>query len=99
MERQKVKSNLQKKLESEGWRLLTNDDSEIDWISNDEGFSSPIMRLTPKSDGELENTYLERGFEDVKVTKAYDIYGKLLSNYKGIYVKGQPLRVSKLTTQ
>ena len=84
---EKKKSELQKKLESQGWELLTNTIPEMDTNLNDELMCISTPCIVPKSDQELKANYLERGFKDVKVDDAYNIHGNCLPGMRSIYVK------------
>lgn len=84
---EKKKSELQKKLESQGWEFLTNTSPDIDADLNDEMMCIHSPRMAPKSNQELKATYLQRGFRDVQVSEAYDIQGNPLTDMKSIYVK------------
>jgi hypothetical protein len=79
---EKKKSKLQIKLESEGWRLLTNED--LMW---DKSGDMNRPRLSPKTASELIDEYFDMGFRNIRVEQAYDIQGNLLSEHKAIYVK------------
>ncbi len=71
-EKNKVKSKLQIKLESEGWRLLTNESVDRENIEE-------VTRL--------QKDYLSKGFLSVKLGDAYDISGNFIPRYRSVYVK------------
>ena len=81
----KTKSELQEKLEAEGWRWLTNEDPNN--YMDEEGFIH--RRFISESDEELMLKYRFRGFDEALVANAYDINGKLIPEMRAIYVKGQ----------
>ncbi|MBU0894211.1 MAG: hypothetical protein KKF48_03680 [Nanoarchaeota archaeon] len=78
----KVKSELQKKLENQGWKFLTNDDP---YRGERHGFNPSFFRL--KTDLDLEQKYLDGGFKEVYITDAFDINGNPIPSYRAIYVK------------
>lgn len=82
-ERKKVKkTDLQARLEQEGW----------EWLTNDVVYGNSLLEFHsivpfPRSDLGLFQEYKHRGFADVLVTDAFDIYGNPLSDTRAIYVK------------
>ncbi|MCW8966685.1 MAG: hypothetical protein OQK82_08390 [Candidatus Pacearchaeota archaeon] len=83
----KIKSKLQKELESQGWIFLANEDVKVSlYYHNDDEF---ILEhdLIQKTDGKLKEEYMERGFSEVRIADAYDIHGNYISCMRAIYVK------------
>lgn len=78
-----VKSELQKKLESQGWRFLTNEDPEAEHY-DDEGF---YLEYDSTPEADLLMRYIKKGFNKVKVTDAYDIHGNHIPIMRAVYVK------------
>lgn len=75
------KSNLQTRLESEGWKLCRNIKLwHPDW-------KAPI-RTTPLTDDDITKKFLGAGFKEVRVEKAYDIEGPFIEESRAIYYKG-----------
>ena len=83
----KKKSELQKKLESQGWEFITNVDPKSDLMGGGDDDPLSSRSLHPKSDGELREIYLQRNFKEVKVADAYDIEGNPALDCRAIYVK------------
>lgn len=79
---EKFKSKLQERLETEGWELLGNDDPWRKRINEKQ-----ILLNSQKGDAELKKEFLEKGFKEVMVAEAYDLFGKSLSKLRAIYVK------------
>jgi len=85
---EKKKSELQEKLESQGWELLTNTIPELDDDMDIETMDIYNIDSKPRSDEELREDYLGRGiFKEVRVDEAYDIGGNFLEGMRSIYVK------------
>ncbi len=89
----RIKSDLEKKLENEGWTFLTNE-----LLSFPYDFREHKMVL---SDKEIIAGYLSRGYSRVLIADAYNHKGKRLDEYcpdawsmpvkvKAVYVKGEP---------
>lgn len=85
---EKVKSDLQKKLESEGWELLYNESKNMDHITRG-GIEVFQPRFFPKTDQQIIKEHLERGFKEVRIEDAYNIGGEPInSKYtRAVYVK------------
>jgi hypothetical protein len=75
------KSELQEKLESEGWEFLTN---EFGHVFDDEGY---IYDGGLPSDDSLIRDYMGRGFVKIRIEDAYDSKCNLLKNGRAVYVK------------
>ena len=84
MSKETKKSDLQKKLESEGWEFFTSEsrfDSRLPIGTSD----SPLQ---PFSDYEIKEKFSKKGFKDVMVSsEAYDTYGSRIYGCAGVYVK------------
>lgn len=82
---EKVKSDLQKRLEAEGWEFLTNDNSNrVGGVV----FGSLGSEEHSLSDGFLRKKYLDKkSFPDVHVADAYDVHGNPLPTMRAVYVK------------
>lgn len=82
----KIKSDLQHKLEAEGFEFLTNEDLNSDF---DDSTGYYYFRRFPKTDLEIRAQYISRkGFSSVFVTyDAYDIEGKSIKGMAAVYVK------------
>ena len=76
---------LNQRLESEGWEFLTN---ALIWTGQEEEILGEDGKnfQHPKS---YSIRYKEKGFKDVRLEKAYDIDGNLISSQdmKAVYVK------------
>ena len=80
----KIKSKLQKSLEEKGWEFLTNESIKFAWDKK----GNPQPRFSPRSDEEIKLDYSQReAFKEVKIEKAYDIYGNALPEMRAVYVK------------
>ncbi|MEK6905301.1 MAG: hypothetical protein AABX24_02770 [Nanoarchaeota archaeon] len=81
----KVKSDLQQRLEAEGFEFLTNEYLNSDF---DDSTGFYYFRRSPKTDLEIKTEYISRGFSSVLVTyDAYDIKGKTIKGMAAVYVK------------
>ncbi len=72
-----VKSDLQKELEKEGWKLFINTGVYI--------FNSEAIK--EHRDDELRDIYLSRNFKEVRIEKAYSPQGRELPHMRAVYVK------------
>lgn len=72
-----VKSDLQKKLEAEGWEFFTNHRVKSKFGG----------KLALSTDHELKDWYLKLGFKEVFVTDAYNIRAELILEARAVYVK------------
>ncbi len=81
-----IKSDLQNRLESEGWEPWINIDPLDSWHKG-------------KSDEALRKQYLTSleglmSIKDVLITEAHDIYGKPLPDLRGVYIKKDNTTIS-----
>lgn len=75
------KSDLQTRLESEGWKLCKNLSlSHPNWKAG--------RRATPLTEQDITKKFLDAGFKAVRVEKAYDIEGPFIENSRAVYFKG-----------
>jgi len=83
--KEKAKSKLQVKLESEGWELLTNEairGSESDWDG------SVLDTGEDRTDSDIfMEVYSNGTFRGIKIADAYDVDGNPLTHYRAVYVK------------
>lgn len=86
--KQLVKSETQKKMEAEGWKLFINEDLTCDFEHDGPKFGKFIHQSPPKTAGELKIKYLKMQFKNVKIVEAYDINGNLMNGHRAVYVKG-----------
>ena len=84
---EKVKSELQKGLEAEGWEFLTNEDTSREYVYGDDGRFNQTYPIRPKSDTQIRQEYLGRNFKEVRIENSYDIEGNPISQFRAIYVK------------
>lgn len=91
---EKVKSELQKGLEAEGWEFLTNEDTSREYVYGDDGRFNQTYPIRPKSDTQIPKSdtqirqeYLGRNFKEVRIENSYDIEGNPISQFRAIYVK------------
>lgn len=75
------KSDLQTRLESEGWKRYKNIPV---WHPN----WKAARRTTPLTDTEISSKYLAAGFLEVRVESAYDIEGPFIPDSRAVYYKG-----------
>lgn len=75
-----VKSDLQKGLESEGWRFFTNAAPNSD---------SHIELFT---DENIKSHYLAKGFTEILVTEAYMRDGRPYPEERGVYARAEEIR-------
>ena len=94
---EKIKSVLQRTLETQGWEFLTNvstmygskDDEELDL------FRSYNRRMFPQSDSEIETRFLSRPFHAVKIADAYDVDGNPIKDgMRAVYVIRTPTNLN-----
>ncbi len=78
---ERIKSDLQKTLEKEGWTLEENVDPQI--ILEGRGLSFEL----DETDSEVRSVYIEKGFSEVLVTNAYGDLGEILPGYRAVYVR------------
>ncbi len=71
-----VKSDLQIKLEADGWEFLTNHRTKSQFTD----------KLALSTDQELKDYYLKM-YKEVFITEAYDLKAELLTNARAIYVR------------
>lgn len=82
------KSELQEKLETEGWEWLSNVSIEIDSMTSGYAWNDNKSRTEPKTDDQLQTEFkLRNGFKDVMIADAYDANGKPVPGYRAVYVK------------
>ena len=84
---EKVKSELQKGLEAEGWEFLTNEDTSREYVYGDDGRFNQTYPIRPKSDTQIRQEYLGRNFKEVRIENSYDIGGNPAPQFRAIYVK------------
>ena len=91
---EKVKSELQKGLEAEGWEFLTNEDTSREYVYGDDGRFNQTYPIRPKSDTQIPKSdtqirqeYLGRNFKEVRIENSYDIGGNPAPQFRAIYVK------------
>ncbi len=98
-----IKSYLQESLEDEGYRFFTNislfSGYEIEAERDSEGYFnyqnfSYKKRAMPFTDSELVEKVKDFGkYSEIRIEEAFDIFGRLLPDYKAVYVKdGKPLK-------
>lgn len=76
-----IKSDLQTRLENEGWKLCKNLSlSHPNWKAG--------IRATPLTDEDITKKFLEAGFKEVRVENAYDIEGPFIEGSRAVYYKG-----------
>jgi hypothetical protein len=83
--KEKVKSKLQIKVESEGWEFLTNEaisDYESDWDG------SVVDKGSKRDDADIYMEFFNSGtYRGIKIEDAYDAKGNLLLSHRAVYVK------------
>ena len=72
-------------LVSQGWEFLTNVDPKVE-VKYSGGYNYHT-RGVPKSDNEIVEEYLSRGFKEVLVTDAFDAHGRPVEELRAVYVK------------
>ena len=81
-QQERRKSDLQKALEADGWK----------WLTNEQVHNRGDLRETISSgSAELVGKYMQKGFSDVLVTEAHDNYGLLMDpnhHMRAVYVRG-----------
>ena len=87
-----IKSDLQTRLEAQGWKFYSNvspREADVTIPEGDAGFEFKLeMRLPkPLTDGEIALQLKERGFKEVMIADAYDIHGNPIEYMRAIYVK------------
>ena len=84
---EKIKSDLQQMLETQGWEYLTNVSTthDVEQVPNLDFIY--LSRSSPKSDFEIAAEFLSHPvFQDVKITDAYNLNGEFIPGMKAVYV-------------
>ncbi len=94
------KSDLQTRLEAEGWKFLFNTDPRLNYDTGttmhrmEDGFTMsvnnfPAERYTPRSNEQIRERFLKSGFPEVRIEDAYDCDGNPLKGMRAVYVRGK----------
>ena len=76
------KSDLQAKLESQGWEWLTNESTLVSITERGMFYS-----LSIKTDDQIKTQYSIELFSDVLLAEAYDVFGNHFKGARAVYVK------------
>jgi hypothetical protein len=89
-----VKSDLQKKMEFDGWEYLENvnvtNHAEIKrklGIHTDDELRAMGVPIEPITEETIRKELLDMGYSDVKISEGYDWYGNKKEYLRGVYVK------------
>ena len=84
---EKIKSVLQRTLETQGWEFLTNVATEYDCKYDEKLGYMSFRRVVPKSDYEIRTEFLSRpSFQDVKIAADYDVDANPINKMRAVYV-------------
>ena len=67
---EKVKSELQKGLEAEGWEFLTNEDTSREYVYGDDGRFNQTYPIRPKSDTQIPKSDTQIPKSDTQIPKS-----------------------------